>query len=307
MKTTSLFPRYVTTGTLCAGAILFLAAGASAQDLFVTAGSTSDADVLKFTPGGAQKVIATGMDYPLGLAFDSAGDLFVANTALNAGESGNITEITPDGVAAVFASNVDPQELTFDKAGDLFECEYRSGDIYEFVNNNGTLSSTPTIFATGFANPLSVAFDSAGDLFVGDGYGSGAGRVTEITHDGVQTTIATGLTFPTGLAFNKAGDLFVCEQSTGIVWEFTPDGVQSIFATLAETDLDGLTFDKDGNLFVAAGHSSDIVKITPNGKASIFGSVGGLQFACGVALKPEHKNLTLALSTTSRRADKSTP
>jgi sugar lactone lactonase YvrE len=288
MKTTGLLHNHVVTGTLYAGAVLFLAAGASAQNLYVSAGSSSDAEILQYTPSGGESLVASGMDYPDGIAFNSAGDLFVANDALNAGESGNITEIMPGGGTSVFASNVDPQDLAFDSAGDLFECEYRSGNINEFKNNNGTLSSTPTVFATGFANPLSLAFDSAGNLYVGAGYGAGNGYITKIAPGNVQSSFATGLTFPTGLAFNGVGDLFVCDQGTGIIYEYTPGGVRSTFVTLSETDLDGLAFNSADDLFVAAGHSSDIVEVTPNGTPSVFESVGsGLGFADGVAFQGE--------------------
>lgn len=293
MKTTSLLRDHVITGTLYAGAVLLMAAGASAQNLYVTVGSSSDADIYQITPGGTQTLVASGMNYPLGMASDSEGDIFVANTALNATPAqGNITEITAGGYVSTFASGVDPQELAFNSAGDLFECEYRSGNIMEF-----TPSGTPNMFTTGFANPLSLAFNSAGDLFVGAGYGAGNGYITEVTPGGVQSSFATGLTFPTGLAFNAAGDLFVCNQSTGIIYEYTPSGARSTFVTLSETDLDGLAFNSAGDLFVAAGFSDAVIEITPNGTQSTFqsesGPVAGLAFQ-GLAL-PVPEPSTLAL------------
>src|ERR1700685_3128027 len=114
------------------------------------------------------------------------------------------------GGTSIFASGIDPQDVAFNSGGDLFEADYRSGNIYEY-----TPTGTQSIFATNFSVPLSLAFNSAGDLFVGAGYGTGDGYITEITPQGVQTTFATGLTFPDGLAFNSAGNLFVSNQGTG--------------------------------------------------------------------------------------------
>jgi hypothetical protein len=48
------------------------------------------------------------MDSPLGLAFNSAGDLFDA-----AYFSGNIYEFTPSGVRSTFASGLSPTDLAF--------------------------------------------------------------------------------------------------------------------------------------------------------------------------------------------------
>jgi len=252
---------------------------ASTQSVYVTAGSTPEANVFKYTPEGTRSFVAFGMNYPLGEAVDHAGNLYVANTALNAGESGNITKITPAGAKSIFASGIDPQQITFSQDGDLFETDYRTGNINKF-----TPDGTQSIFATGFSLPLALTFNRAGDLFVSAGWGKGNGYIIEITPDGAQKPFATDLTFPTGLAFDRAGNLFVCEQSTGIIYKFTPDGARNTFVTLPETDLDGLAFDNAGNLFVAGGHSGEVIKIAPGGMTKIFAS--GLIFANGVAFTP---------------------
>src|SRR5882724_85375 len=67
------------------------------------------------------------------------------------------------------------------------------------------------------------------------------------------------------------GDLYVTDQGGGQVYQYTPGGTQSTFAT-GLTPL-GLAFDSSGNLFVAAGNGT-ILKFT-----------GGVQstFATGLA------------------------
>jgi hypothetical protein len=58
-------------------------------------------------PNGASITFASGLgDHPHGLAFDGAGNLFLA--------SGAIDEFTPDGTQSIFASGLDsPQSLAF--------------------------------------------------------------------------------------------------------------------------------------------------------------------------------------------------
>jgi hypothetical protein len=81
-------------------------------------------------------------------------------------------------------------------------------------------------------NPLSgLAFNSAGDLFVSTGGPPGTGYIYEFTPDGTQSIFASGLNLPIGLAFDSAGNLFEAERGTGSINEFTPDGTRSTFAS----------------------------------------------------------------------------
>src|SRR5438552_17571427 len=71
------------------------------------------------------------------------------------------------------------------------------------------------------------------------------------------------------------GDIYVTDQGAGIVYQFTPGGVGTIFANMGIPPL-GLAFDRGGNLFVAAGDCDQtlygcITKFT-NGVPSRFAS-----------------------------------
>src|SRR5208282_3396574 len=150
------------SGAVCAGAVLLIASSALAQNLFVSA-ALGGTTITEITPGGAQSTFASGLTNPHGLAFNSAGNLFVAGYAQNNG-IGSIVEITPGGVQSTFASGLNgPWGLAFNSAGDLFESDVSSGNIYEFTP--GGVRST---FASGLVQPDGLAFNSAGDLFDAD-------------------------------------------------------------------------------------------------------------------------------------------
>jgi alpha-tubulin suppressor-like RCC1 family protein/subtilisin-like proprotein convertase family protein/sugar lactone lactonase YvrE len=235
------------------------------QNLFIS--TYGGQNIIKVSPAGVNSIFtASGLSYPNGLAFNSAGDLYVANTANNAG-GGNISWYTPSAVETTFYSGLDPHGLAFNTAGNLFQVDYNSGNIYEY-----TPAGIQSTFATGFSLPILDAFDSAGNLFVSAGYGAGSGYITKITPAGVQTTFATGLTFPNGLAFNSAGNLFVSSQTSGVIYEYTPAGVRSTFTTLPVSAVNGLAFNKAGNLF-AATSSGIIYEVTPAGIQSAFTSI----------------------------------
>jgi len=79
---------------------------------------------------------------------------------------------------------------------------------------------------------------------------SGSGAIYEFTPGGVQSTFASGLYDPAVLAFNGAGDLFQTDFGSGNIYEYTPGGAKNTFASGLSEPL-GLAFDSAGNLFTA--------------------------------------------------------
>src|SRR5438105_13402918 len=143
--------------------------------------------------------------------------------------------------------------------GDLYVAEGTSGTIFKF-GADGTRST----FASGIYQPVALAFDRQGNLFVGNS-GSGVppvdSTVLKFTPDGVQSTFATlGPIELLDIAFDGAGNLFV---TTGNILKISPDGTQSTFAT--ENGAWGLAFDKPGNLYVALDSAMSILKFAPDG------------------------------------------
>jgi hypothetical protein len=214
-----------------------------AGDLYVTE-MENPGDVIEFIPGAIQRTVTvgTGLSNPVGMAFDKAGDLFESEPI-----NGDVIEITASGTQKTFASNLDgPLEPAFDKGGDLFVSSYNS--VYEFTNNNGTLSSNPTIIVSGFSFAAGLAFDGAGDLFVADqGNNPGYGVIYEFTNNAGalntnSTVFASGLDQPWGLAFNSKGNLFEADSFSGNIYEFTPEGTKSTFAS-GLNDPEGVCFE----------------------------------------------------------------
>src|ERR1035438_3488878 len=84
------------------------------------------------------------------------------------------------------------------------------------------------------------------------------------------------------IAFNaQAQNLFVADWYAGNIYEFTPGGVRSTFAT-GVPDVVGVAFDSTGNLYATAGGTSGVVyKYAPNGVRSTFAT--GLDYPRGLA------------------------
>jgi glucose/arabinose dehydrogenase len=73
--------------------------------------------ILEFTPSGAQSTFVSGNPNPViaGLAFSSAGDLFVTVPG-----NGDVYKFAPNGGQSIFATGLNnPDGTAFDKSGDL--------------------------------------------------------------------------------------------------------------------------------------------------------------------------------------------
>ena len=87
---------------------------------------------------------ASGFNSPDGLAFDAAGNLYVANAGNN-----TVSKVTPAGVVSTFASGFnDPVGLAFDAAGNLYVAN-DGNDTVSKVTPAGVVST----FASGFNVP----------------------------------------------------------------------------------------------------------------------------------------------------------
>jgi subtilisin-like proprotein convertase family protein/sugar lactone lactonase YvrE len=221
-----------------------------------------------------------GVTNPTAAAFDSSGNLYVADYAYSTVEKYS----PPNTNGTVFIPDTsglnNPYALAFDSAGNLYVANYASGGIGIGGVNDGTIMKfSPggvllSTFATGLNGPLALAFDASNNLYVAnssDG-SDGLGTIEMFTPSGVGTiylTEANGLSFPDGLAFDGNGHLFVANQGSSTVEEFTPPSTNATMVATATDGLispAGLAFDSNRNLFVADFSAQKIFEFT-NGPA----------------------------------------
>src|SRR5205823_553105 len=178
---------YLFGRAICLGALSLVCSSAPAQNLFVSS-DAAGGNIYELTPNGLRSTFASGLDLPTGLAFDSAGNLFVANVSKFI--NGAIYKFTPAGGRTTFASGLtNPEAVAFDNAGNLFvsafySTSYPGGAIYKITS--GGVRST---FAIGVSPFAPMACDSAGNLFVSD-FG---GNIYKFTPSRVRSTFAPGV------------------------------------------------------------------------------------------------------------------
>src|SRR5438034_8169972 len=273
---------------LSLGAIFALVTAAHAQNLYVSAQVPPSHAILEFTPDGTQSTYASGLEHPRGLAFDSIGNLFVAEI-LNRDDIdlGRVlkfdlrNKVSTVGSAAHFTF----EGLATDMAGNAYvmasddNSPALAGTIFKFTPDGERIVFGSVPGTTGDNEPQpswGLAFDSAGNLYAADG---GAQTIYKFAPNGTRTVFVGPSAFaegeyPVGLAFDSSGNLFVSIETfsdpgaDSIVY-FSPTGVKSTFATGLTTPR-GLAFDTSGNLFVAEAGvpeipGGDILKFPPGG------------------------------------------
>jgi sugar lactone lactonase YvrE len=215
---------------------------------------------------------AAQFNSPSGVAVDSAGNVYVADTGNH-----TIRKVTPGGVVTTLAGRMGSQGST-----------------------DGTGS------AAQFNSPSGVAVDNAGNLYVAD---TGNHTIRRVTPSGVVTTLAglagnwgsadgtdsaAQFNNPSGLALDGAGNVYVADFYNCTIRKVTPGGVVTTLAGLAgnsgSTDgtgnaarfcgPKGVAVDNEGNVYVADTWNRSIRKVAPGGVVT---TLGGLAGSCGSA------------------------
>ncbi len=218
--------------------------------------------------GSADGPVATArFSYPLGLASDAGGNLYV-------GQDGDATirKITPAGVVSTLAGS--PGVWGYE---DATGAAARFNGIYSMaVNASGTL------FAADAGNQAIRKVTASGVVTTYAGVGASYGSA-----DGTGT--AARFSYPEGMAMNSSGDLFVADSSNHTIRRVTQAGVVTTYAGTAGTSgstdgpaasalfrsPQGLAFDTSGNLLVADRGNAVLRRITPAGEVSTLAGLAG--------------------------------
>jgi uncharacterized repeat protein (TIGR01451 family) len=247
------------------------------------------------------------LNYPQGVAVDSAGNLYIADVYNNrirkVSTAGIITTVAGggnafgsagDGGLATNASLFYPQGVAVDSAGNLYIAEtydnrirkVSTAGIITTVAGNGNYGNSGDgglAVDAGLYYPSSVAVDSAGSLYVVSG--NYPGSVRRIDSSGIITTVAGGgpccnsgngipaidawLNSAQGVAVDAAGNLYISTE--GAILEVSTDGTIN---TIAGTGAYG--YMGDGGLATSAQLANPMgMALDAQGRIYVADSSGG--------------------------------
>ena len=231
----------------------------------------------------------TGLSYPLGIALDSSGNIYVTNTYTGntrgsppnssitvypAGSNGNAAPIA---VIAGGNTGLDyPQGIALDSSGKLYVVGFVSGvgtsvNVYP-AGSNGNVSPAANIVGadTELDLPIGIALDSGGNIYVSNGFGGPtqrgsvtvyrAGSSGDAVPSNVITSNNTGIDFARSIAVDSGGNIYLANDfafGVGSI-DIYPAGSYATsppVATIAgdNTELSdpfGVALDSSGNIYV---------------------------------------------------------
>jgi sugar lactone lactonase YvrE len=224
-------------------------------------------------PQGKIKGSLTQLDYPFGIAMDSAGNVYAANsgasiiTVYAAGAEGNIAPIRI--IAGSKTQLEEPTGIALDGKGRLYVVNNHGNSVTEYgANSNGNVRPLRDIngIQTMLNYPSGIALDSKSKIYVTNGttsinvYAAGAKG-----NAGPQRVISgqlTQLAQPEGIAVDPAGYTYVANWDGGTMVVFAPGANGNVAPVRTESEPylyapDGVALDAQGKTYVSDGCSDN--------------------------------------------------
>ncbi|MBN2304403.1 MAG: NHL repeat-containing protein, partial [Anaerolineae bacterium] len=231
----------------------------------------------------AGAVFASGLDGPFGMAFDAAGNLYVANETGSGTYSHTIVQITPAGVISTFATGfAGPSGVAFDSSGLL----HISDDTHRVFRVSGGGVVTEFIpFSAGLNNPNVIAFDSADNIYIGNAGASQFLSKFDSSGAPVNLTFVPDLYLPQGIVVdNTAGVLYLSEGDGTISLVNLTTGAVSPYANMGAFGgtQGGLVRDSAGNLYYSDYFNNRVLRIDASNRVASICQTG-ISLARGLA------------------------
>ena len=220
-----------------------------------------------------------GFNSPVGMAFDAAGNLFVAEWG-----AGRITRIDPAGNRTTFADGLSgPSGLTIGPDGTIYVASYSRDEVYRF-----TPAGDRSVHVTGLATPAGLSFDRTGRLLIAN---RGTNQILTVNRSGGLEPVIDGLRTPVG-AVQTPDNGYVVSNIGGGVTILRPDGSRIEAGEGFGAPGPGVATTKDGRVFVVDYGGTMVREILPDGQSRVIAD--GLRSPVGLVVAPNEASLLTA-------------
>jgi len=248
---------------------------------------------------------------PTGLAFDQAGNLYVADPFVHAirkvTSNGLVSTIFRQAIALYPGDNDEFNDVAVDNSGNVYSTDAShhtihkitpQGDTSTFAGNGTIGNKDGALLQASFSMPTGIVIDKNNTMYITD---QAENTIRKISN-GVVSTIAGGMQGasdglgsaamfyePTGIAIGPDGNLYIADTNNHNIRKMSPQGMVTTIAGTGHNDwVNGvgtkasfsspfsIAADRNGNLYVGeiGNSSTDIRKIAPDGTVSYFAGNG---------------------------------
>ena len=273
-----------------------------ASSLFTSAASSSTA--------GAPQV---NLSAPAGIAVDTFGDIFVADTGNGKVVADCLASTTSNATSNSFCGNAGylgavvelgstfthPAGIALDGANSLYVVDSGANAVTVIqganLSSSTLVAATATFGGTSLSGPKGIALDGYANVYIADtgnnrivmAHQFGATATDNVVYIPSTTTVGgTALSGPTGIAVDSAGDLFIADTANNRIVEYTPLGVASVVSsgTLTLNAPTGIAVYPSGVLVVTDAANGVSLLNGASSEVLSFGSTYTTNSAQGVAL-----------------------
>ncbi len=220
---------------------------------------------------------------PTGLAVDTAGNRYIADTVNN-----RIRKITPAGIITTIAGTGDagskgdngpatfaqlngPRSVAVDSQQNVYVADSGNNSIRK-ITPGGTIQTVAVQLAVGLNNPEYVATDAQGSLYIAD---TGNGRVLKVAPSGSISTVMLVLQ-PSAVTVDGSGNTYVSAATA--VSRITPAGTLSTVLNGLNSPR-GLAITQTGDLIVADSGANVVRRLSSTGVLSTIAGTGAAGFS----------------------------
>jgi sugar lactone lactonase YvrE len=244
--------------------------------------------------GGLPVVIYDQLNNPLGIAADSHGNVYIADT-----DDNRVVAVPANGNAFDLIDTQTtqlklPTGVAVDAAGNIYIANFGLLNVLKVAASGGPVTQV----GSGWQGPSTVTADGLGNVFViDDANGNGYPTLFKVpAGGGAPTAVASGLV-PYAIAADHAGDLYVLDGEQGLLEFPTGGGPQVTVAVRSQVAVEnGLAVDELGDLFLSDYNLGEVVEFQT--KSVNFGS----GYLCPVTGSPSPtcgQSMTLTYSASS--------
>ncbi|AEU38792.1 NHL repeat containing protein [Granulicella mallensis] len=201
-----------------------------------------------------QSTVATGLAYPVGVAVDGAGNVYIADQ-----DAAEVLEETPASGGGY------AQSVAFTNLGNVESVAVDgNGNVYIASPTDGVLKETLTAGAytqstiAKAVNASGIAVDEQGNVYLGDTTNNQVLMETLSNGSYTQSTLGSGLNQPHAVSVDGSGNVYIADTGNNQIVKETPSGSSYTQSTVAGglNHVLGVAVDGIGNVFASSADGS---------------------------------------------------